>query len=130
MNILKLTFALMLISLTSISFAQEKHYLVIEDNNEQYDILLKIGDIGNLWSVNVVGTFTSDEKKENLTVTIGKEALANFENNLAKIHSLSKSESTCTATYLVMLTMENGEVTSYPLVTVNLDNPLQLASNL
>lgn len=130
MRILKFTFAIFFLSFFAISFAQDNPYLVIEDNNGQYDVFLKIDDMQDVASVDVVGTYTSNGKSSDLAVNIGANGMSNFKNNVALIHSLSKEVSSSEASYMVLLTNAAGEVTSYPLVTVSLSAPLQFASNL
>lgn len=130
MKLLKFTFALFLASFFSNSFAQERPFLVIEDNKEQYDVFLKIDNMKDVASVNVVGNYSTNGEVTDLNVNITKEGVANFKNNVALIHSLKKEVNGSSASYMVLLTNKKGEVTGYPLVNVSLASPMQFASNL
>ena len=129
MKLLKSTFALIFICFISFSFAQEKPFLVIEDNNGQYDVFLKIENMKNIASVDIVGNFSNKGEVTDLATSINKTEVSNFKNNVAHIHSLNKAANGSSASYMVLLTNKNGEVTSYPLVTVNLTSQLHLASS-
>lgn len=130
MRILKFTFALFFVSFITVSFAQEKPYLLIEDNDGQYDVFLKIENLKDVVAVDVVGSYSSNGEVMDLSVSIDKEGVASFNDNVALIHSLSKEVDGSSASYMVLLTNKKGEVTGYPLVTVSLNGPVQLASNL
>jgi len=130
MKLLKFTFALFLASFVSFSFAQEKPFFVIEDNGVQYDVFLKIENIRNISAVDILGNYSNNGEVTSLAMNINKADVSNFKNNVVLVHSLNKEINESSASYMVLLTNKKGVVTSYPLVTVNLSSPGQLASNL
>ena len=108
-------FALM----TSMAFAQEKPYLVIEDNGEKYEVLLKIDNADQVELVNVLGQYIADGEKKMLRVKIDAETLQALNGGTALVHELEKC---CdVASYTVLVTDKNGEVNGYPEVTVDLN---------
>lgn len=109
-------FALM----TSMAFAQEKPYLVIEDNGEKYEVLLKIDNADQVELVNVLGQYIADGEKKMLRVKIDAETLQTLNGGMALVHELEKC---CdVASYTVLVTDKNGEVNGYPEVTVDLNS--------
>ena len=130
MRILKFTFAVFFLSFTFISFAQEKPYLIIEDNDGQYDVFLKIDNMNDVASVDVVGSYTSNGATEDLALNISQDGVAQFNKDVVLIHSLNKEVNSSAASYMVLLTNAAGEVTGFPIVKVNVNGSVLLACSL
>ena len=119
MKNLRYTLVLILALATSFAFAQEKPYLVIDDNGDQYEILLKIDNAEEVSSVNILGHYTVDGEKTMLSINIGEESIREFSGKIALVHELAKC---CdTASYTVLVTNSNGEVSGYPEVNIDLN---------
>ena len=109
-------FALM----TSMAFAQEKPYLVIEDNGEKYEVLLKVDNADQIEIVNVLGHYMANGEKKMLRVKIDADEIQELNGSMALVHELEKC---CdVASYTVLVTNKNGEVNGYPEVSVDLNS--------
>ena len=118
MKNLKLTLSIIAFSICVMSFAQEKPYLILEDNGDNYQVFLKIDDVDNVQSVDVLGNYDTFNERTEVAVNIGKKKVAKFNNNVALVHTIDKNASS--AEYTILLTSKDGTLTSYPSVEVNL----------
>lgn len=115
---LRYTLVLILAFASSFAFAQEKPYLLIDDNGEQYEILLKIDNAENVSSINVLGHYTVDGERNLLNLNIDTDKMDEFNGKMALVHELAKC---CdAASYTVLVTNKNGEVSGYPEVNIDL----------
>lgn len=118
MKNLRHTLVLILALTASFAFAQERPYLLVDDNGDQYDILLKIDNADEVSSVKILGHYMVDGERNLLNVNIDTEKVDEFGNKMALVHELAKC---CdAASYTVLVTNKNGEVSGYPEVNIDL----------
>jgi hypothetical protein len=128
MKTLTLILASIFTFFVSFSFAQEKAYLVLEENNGQYDVFLKIDNAKKLTSVSIEGYYSTQTKIDDVSINItNNKDLDKFKDNVAFIHSLDADA--VAATYQVKIVDKDGVETSMPAVVVNLNDYDNFASN-
>lgn len=118
MKNLKFTFSIIAICVFAFSFAQEKPYLILEDNGENYEVFLKIDDVDNVESVDIFGNYDTFNERTDVAISIDKKKVSKFNNNVALVHTLDKNSSS--AEYTILLTCKDGTIKSYPSVEVSL----------
>ena len=119
MKNLRHTLVMILALITSFAFAQEKPYLVIDDNGDQYEILLKIDNADEVASVNILGHYMVEGERNMLSVSIDSDNIHQFNGKMALVHELAKC---CdAASYTVLVTNKNGQVSGYPEVNIDLN---------
>ena len=126
MKNLKTTLLLAFALFATFSFASEKPYLVIEETDESYEVFLKLDNVENIASINILGDYRVGDDKSSLSVSIGADELSSYDDKFALVHKL---DGCCThATYTVLMTDKDGNVSGFPAVNVDFSS-LALALN-
>jgi hypothetical protein len=125
MKNLFLTFALVLTTVFSFSFASNNSYLILEEDGDNFVMYLQMDEADKFCSIQVESEYMVDGKFETFTMTVEGSDIAQFENNLARIQEIT-SDMTIVNFNLTTL-CENGDRNSYPSVSIDLSDDTKLA---
>lgn len=124
MKNLRSLLALIFVMTTTLSFAKEKPYLIIEDNGDNFEVFLKIDNMEDVSAVHILGDYRVDDLRTAISLSFDDENVNLFKDKIALIHELEKCCSF--ASYTILVTDIKGKVSGYPMVNVDLST---LASN-
>lgn len=104
--------------IATFSFAQERPYLIIEDAGDKFEVFLKIDNMENIASVDLLGSYHINDERTTLSVNIDSDKVAMFKDQVALVHQLERCCSF--ASYTILVTNKDGEVSGYPAVNLDL----------
>lgn len=126
MKNLNLIFALALSIITSVSFASNGNFFVVEQEGENLVMFLNVENPAEIASISISGDYSVNGVADNLNVFISSSEVSNFNQGLAKVQSLNTNFDF--ASYNLTITNKNGEVLTYPSVVLE-SNVFHLAKN-
>ena len=117
-----LIFSTLFSLISFVNFASNKPLFVIEQTNEGYEISLKMEDVSNVSAVRIRGEIIQNNYSNKVLVDLEVSDIVNQKSfqNLSLDNSHSE--------FVVELTDKNGNITVYPLVSINIDEEELFAS--